>query len=427
MNAIGGFFKGKSQVWLMVVLSLGCLGPQLPAQTIDNITQERKRRSEEAARMFEARRDFAEFQAALSRWNQRDVRGCAEGLQRLLQRNPTHRDARLLQTEIHLTENRLPQAHRQIERALLDHPNDARVQYTAGLVLDAMGQHSEGLAYYQRAVRLEPSNELYAVGYQKASEAAHRAGSGPAAAAAAPYGPPDALPKTAPAIWNPAANGARPLPPPAQPSVSHAAPNYPVGQALFEDNGSREQADHAVLLADDNARHSDSVRRVSHAEPADGAYSSGGAGFSGGADKETVLGLLRLGHAALIKGSRQAAGGFFKEAAALRPDNPQIPIFAAIASLRHNQPDLAIEVLTSVRQRFSDSAKLHRILGAAYHRVGDYRSSQVTLQRALSLDNSSPLTYFLMGCTLEKLGQVESAQAHFRQAQAIDPRYTARR
>ncbi len=47
------------------------------------------------------------------------------------------------------------------------------------------------------------------------------------------------------------------------------------------------------------------------------------------------------------------------------------------------------------------------MLGAAYYRTGDYKSSQVALQQALSLDKSSALSYLLMGCTLAKLGQNE--------------------
>jgi len=78
-------------------------------------------------------------------------------------------------------------------------------------------------------------------------------------------------------------------------------------------------------------------------------------------------------------------------------------------------------------KHFSKSAAIYRMLGVAYYRLGDFKSSQVALQQALSLDKSSALSYFLMGCTLAKLGQAEPAEAHFQQAKALDPRYTVRR
>ena len=89
--------------------------------------------------------------------------------------------------------------------------------------------------------------------------------------------------------------------------------------------------------------------------------------------------------------------------------------------------DLAVDLLQQCADLYDDSAGVQRTLGAAYYRTGDYRSSQVALQQALSLDKSSPLSYFLMGCTLVKLGRSEAAAMHFRQAGMLDPRYAVRR
>jgi tetratricopeptide (TPR) repeat protein len=137
--------------------------------------------------------------------------------------------------------------------------------------------------------------------------------------------------------------------------------------------------------------------------------------------------LFDKGRAALAEGSLETARAYFQEAAAISPDNPQIPISAAVTALRYRQPALAIELLAPVRECPSASARVHRILGVAYYRLGDYRSSQVAIQQALSLDKLSALSYFLMGCTLAKLGQFESAEAHWQQARTIDPRYAVHR
>lgn len=124
--------------------------------------------------------------------------------------------------------------------------------------------------------------------------------------------------------------------------------------------------------------------------------------------------------------SPETAAGCFREAASIRPNDPRIPISAAVSALQTNQPELAVELLDEAHERFADSAQILRILGTAHYRLGDFESSQVALQQALSLDKSSGLTYFLLGCTLAKLGQSDLAEEHFRQARTLDPKYAAR-
>lgn len=111
-----------------------------------------------------------------------------------------------------------------------------------------------------------------------------------------------------------------------------------------------------------------------------------------------------------------------QEARAVNPQDPQIALSAAGLLLRHNQPQAAIGLLREATAAFPTSAPVHRMLGTAYYRAGGYQDSQVAFQQALSLDKSSALSYFLMGCTLAKLGRTEEAAAHFRQAQMLDPR-----
>ena len=95
--------------------------------------------------------------------------------------------------------------------------------------------------------------------------------------------------------------------------------------------------------------------------------------------------------------------------------------------LQHNRPELAIELIEPAVRRFPNSAALYRILGTAYYRGGDYPSAQRALQQALSLDKTSALSYFLLGCTLARLGQADAAETQFRQAQLLDSRYAERR
>lgn len=105
------------------------------------------------------------------------------------------------------------------------------------------------------------------------------------------------------------------------------------------------------------------------------------------------------------------------------PNDPQIPISATVSALEANQPEAAASIARLGIAFHPSCAGLHRTLGAALYRSGSYSSSQVALQQALSLDNSSALSYFLMGCVSEKLGDIKAAEAHFAQATELDPTF----
>ncbi len=103
------------------------------------------------------------------------------------------------------------------------------------------------------------------------------------------------------------------------------------------------------------------------------------------------------------------------------PNDPQIPISAAVVALESNQPETAASIARLGIAFHPSCAGLHRTLGAALYRTGDYASSQVALQQALSLDNTAALSYFLMGCVSEKLGDTEAAHTNYARATELDP------
>ncbi len=125
----------------------------------------------------------------------------------------------------------------------------------------------------------------------------------------------------------------------------------------------------------------------------------------------------------LAAGNLDAVQAGIQAALAADPDNPQIPVHAAVLALEHNHPQLAVDVLKPATTQFPEAAAVRRTLGAAYYRLGDYSSAQVALRQALSLDNSDGLSYLLMGCTLEKLGQPRAAHLQFERAAASSLRY----
>jgi tetratricopeptide (TPR) repeat protein len=349
-------------VTALAVLQPGCSGTRLFGPSDDTPHAQRTRRDAEVARRFSQRRDAAEFEEALSRWNEQDLRGCREALDRLLSRNPAHREARLLLADLLVAVHQPREALAEVQKALTAYPHDADVQYALALMLDANGRSGEALAYYEQAAKTAPDNEVYTLGYQTAREAADR------------HGPPAT---------------------PANPSPPEPADKGKSAGVKAQDGGGHGPA---------------SARRP-----------------AGACEEGDPAARLQKGYDALALGLTDTALACFRDAAARDPHNPQILIDAATAALGRNQPRLAIDLLSPAAKQFATSAAVQRILGVAYYRSGDYPSSQVALRQALSLDKSSALSYFLMGCTLTKLGQLEAAETHFRQAQALDPRYVAQR
>jgi Tfp pilus assembly protein PilF len=347
-----------------MLLSAGCAATKAFGPPEDDVHAQRVKRDAETTRRFSSHRDMAEFEAAMDRWNQQDVKGCRDQLDRLLARNPDHRDARLLMADVLVARRQPHEALSQVRQALKAHPTDPDVQYAMGLMLDANGQGGEALSYYERAAKAEPSNEAYAMSYRTAREAAAR--------------PPAAPPPPA---------GVTAVEPPADPKapaeISPAASMRPMAATRCS---AVDSAINPQAAAD-----------------------------------------LEKGCKSLAAGSTEAASSHFRAAVARDPYNPQILIDAATAALRYNQPRLAVELLSPASRQPAASAVVHRMLGVAYYRLGDYASSQSSLRQALSLDKSSALSYFLMGCTLTKLGQPDGAEAHFHQAQALDPRYSVQR
>jgi tetratricopeptide (TPR) repeat protein len=345
----------------------GCASLETPKFGGPDVTSQRKARKEAAVREFEQNRDKAEYEAALARYQQDDLAGCREALQRLLNRNPQHHDALVLMASIDLADNSHDKARDYAQKALQSQPNDPRVQYVLGLLADSEGRTAEAAVFYERAAKLDPSNEVYAVSSANArNPAAGPSPPGPVVAAAATVDAATAAKQVLPA-------GGATAHDPAAPGAAPAADPQAVAEA------------------------------------------------------DWVGDLFRAADVALDKGAPEIALTYYREAIAHKPRDSQVVISAAVNLLRRNQPDLAINLLSQSAARTPDCAAVHRTLGAAYYRQGNYRAAQTALQQALSLDKSSALSYFLMGCTLAKLGQAEAAGTHFRQARTLDPRYSAER
>lgn len=387
---------GGAAAACLVFLTAGCATFEKPAGFFDgSMARRRDERKQRAAAEFEAARNEAEYKSALNLWDRNNLKGCEQGLRSLLDRVPSHREARLLLVDVCLAQNNVQEAADQAERLLADFPNDAPVQYSAALAFDSLGRCDEALIHYQRAVAIAPDNEAYRAGYLAAREAASRR-----------------RPKTP----NPLADLAAGLLPASIPeeaavqgaglAVAEASP-APVG------GGANRTATPSATELTGRAKASSTV----FADPISYDDSSG----------ESAEGLIGRGRIALSEGDPTAAAEWFRQAIIRSPNEPRVILSAATAALRYEQPELAVQLLKAAAARFSQHAAIYQTLGLACYRMGDYPAAQDALNKALSLDKSNALSYFLMGCTLAKTGQADAAEHYLRQAEAIDPRWTTRR
>jgi len=347
----------------------GCGTTRPSLATLPDVAADRRQRHDEAFRQFVESRDQAELEAARASWLEGDHRTAVKRLRQIVARSPDSVGAQLLLAELLLIDGRPEEAVDVLAPVAEAHPENVRVQQTMDLLLEELGEHvSPSLS------RIEAERRPTALM--------------PPAATVLP----SQLLASSADGW--------------LPDLHVPAPHDPMAvPARFEAPAEGAKAVGSAAAADD----SDGNKR------------------SDSADRAPWQALIADGCGALAAGDAEAARSHFQKAVALEPDNPQIPLSAAVAALRHDHPVLAIELLEPICDGTSGSASRWRVLGAAHYRQGDFQASQTALEQALSLDKGNALSYFLMGLTLSKLGEPEAAERHFRQAERLDPRYALRR
>ncbi len=405
MSVAAGF--SRSVLWgsvllVLLVLAAGCAALDVPDPLAPDVAGKRRRRTDEVAQEFESRRDRAELQAALEELDRGELDASERRVRCLLERNPRHLGARRLMAQLRLADDPSHVGIARVEEMPPPRSQDADVEYATGLLLEATGQGENALAYYERASELEPDSELHSVDYRTALRSGGRTRQS------------DAEP--------PQVDDTRQV---SQGPIL-AAPAGVVRDSERASSPAEPRSDRPTVAAppDQPAQPVTTLRLSVREESSAGANPADAAEAS---ETEYVDVVRRKARAATVEDPTGAALTSSEETAAIGSDNPQTPIAEAIQALRHGRPELAIELLLPAEHHHRGPAQLYRILGVAYYRLGDYESSEVALRQALSLDKSSALSYFLMGCTLSKRGQFEAAEDHFEQARTLNPRYTVRR
>jgi tetratricopeptide (TPR) repeat protein len=355
----------------LLVLLAGCTSWKLAKPDTPDVRGERARRSEEAVREFEARRDRAEVEAALTAVQAGDLPTARARLEEVLARRPHHAEARRLLAELQLLAGEAEAAEQTLQPLLGAGASDAATSHAWGLIMDAQGRTDAARQALYRAVELEPDNPVYQASFQSVAIAGEPAISAESATSVVPGG--------------------------------DSNPNRHVA--------GRRDAAPAPLSA---PRRNGDVRGRREANPL--------------AATPTLCRLLPEAACAALEqaehhlsaGRVEAAAAALRHAARHDPTNRQIAIAAAILAIRYNQPRLAVEQLEGLPAAAADSVAVQQALGIAWYRLGDDARAEAAFRRAIALDNSAALSYFLLGCTLGRRGAADEAGQALAQAARLD-------
>jgi len=381
----------------------------------------------------------AELQLARDAWTFGDGTACLSALDGILEREPGHVEALLLKAEVHLAKDQFIDADRSIAIALSHDPSNSTAKR-----LSEIARTKQLAARPKEPAR--PADAWTPLPGGAVSQTTYTPSSAGTALVA------DIRPETtesAPAQLSPLADMT--LPPPETPSPP-AAPGFPPATddrpefvqasvplqappdvASFDEPGDLTAATPIENRVENEESHpAEPIAKPDKSTlvlltPEEGAaYELAGVPAGDAEVTDQVLPeesspATNSFASAIASGDPVAALAAVETDMTNNPNDPQIPISATVAALEADRPETAASIARLGIAFHPSSAGLYRTLGAALYRSGDYSSSQVALQQALSLDNSSALAYFLMGRVSEKLGDTEAAQSHFARANELDP------
>jgi len=136
----------------------------------------RKERASFAAKKFDTERNAAEYRAAAAEWRQGNFKACRDGLDKILHRDPEHRDSIILLAELELEQDQSENAVEILRKGIAAHQKDAEMSYKLGLALESAGEQSEALHHFHVAVQLAPQEKKYAEVFKHAEEHARQSG-----------------------------------------------------------------------------------------------------------------------------------------------------------------------------------------------------------------------------------------------------------
>lgn len=128
---------------------------------VPSVAAARKERATDAVREFEERRDAAQLQTAVERFEQGDAEGSEVRLAAIVERRPEYTEARLRLAEVLAARGKSDEAETQLRSVLEREADRADAHHALGMLLDAAGNRAEAVVHLSRASQLEPENEIY--------------------------------------------------------------------------------------------------------------------------------------------------------------------------------------------------------------------------------------------------------------------------
>ncbi len=444
---------------IVAILFAPCLGgcafaPQEPVSTpaLEQWAAEHPEVSEELARnthgsakppgtantqrWLTAQQHAARYETALAAWQQDDTETCRKVLLEVLCEDPQHRDSLLLLAQLEMLDRRAAAVQQPLIAYCNANPKDSSAQHMLGLVLESMGEKRAALTRYRQAADLAPENLAFQASVDGILD--------PGNSTIIPDSKTETEPGSTDLLATDGSASRLQISEPTQVSATAGPRRRLVDDYANGDTGTREmlaatQQSHVpetgdtsisrVVQAGSQARSNRlssmfaaskindigrGAREESSVAPANGLPAT---------DAQVELASASQTTDSIYDANVRPAGG---TAASANPvsDKDTLLLTQAVELIRTGQPDKGLQLLT-MSTGLERSARFYRVYGMAQFETGDAQGAATSLSKSLSLDDTSALSYFLMGASLSQLGHAAEAEGHFQQAARLDPRFAS--
>jgi thioredoxin-like negative regulator of GroEL len=145
-----------------------------------------------------------------------------------------------------------------------------------------------------------------------------------------------------------------------------------------------------------------------------------------GSPSEQFLSLMNAGKNYLDQGDATNALAVFKKAESLVPNDADVRLNLANASLLAGMAPEAVREANEVLKLEPNSAAAYFVKGSACLRIANWEGAVITLENAKKIDPGEPATFFQLGRARMELKQWDEAIAAFKEGIAMDPTHLRR-
>ncbi len=366
---------------------------------------------------FEAQGFSARYSQALTAWQKDDTATCRQLLTGILEDKPDHRDSLLLMAQVEMLERTPGAVYPSLNDYCAANPSDAAAVHMFGLVCESLGQKKNALACYRRAATIEPDN----IAFQSSVDGL----TNPERSLLTPEKDESQSPSATDRWASTTAN-------------SNSLVTTTPRSRIVDDYSSTSTETHDLLAASQEALGVTPAKAISSlsSEPYRNAEKYTEL-YAASQLKRNKPHMSDEEHDRVKQASATIEPSpSVRQASLTEPFNPGIKehvvsnaerdtavLTQAIELVSSGTPADAIKLLDA-HPELERSARYFRIYGMSQYESGDAEGAAASLSRSLSLDDTSALSYFLMGASLSQIGRATDAESHFQQAARLDPRFS---